>query len=535
VSRIAFGFFTITLIAGVLSCSKTPAEPTPSCSVSLPETQRSVNVGAEASVLSFSVSAPSGCSWTASVTGGFMNISSGAAGAGSGSITVNIAKNDGGSRAGGLTVGSITASVTQAATSGCAFEVTPATIQVPAGGGEVHLTVGVTQGTNCAWTAGTSDSFLTIAGGAAGIGNGTVRVAVAANSGGDRTGQVIAAGQTVNVSQDGPGQVLCDPGVTPRIAAVGLDGGEALFAVGVGATCSWTASSPFETYLSIMDPGPHVGPGTVRIRALPNPGTSRMGNVVIAGRQVTVHQPERPGACSLQVLPTTLNVPASAATATFTVRMLSGTFDICRWQARSVGSFARVVSETNVFNVDATVAVDVDANPGFVRTTDVQVLWGHTIDGGNEHELRVLIDQAGIPIPPCQFTVSPTSFSAPATVSTVTVTVTEINGRNCPIALANGAAYFSISTNPTGTPGVSLVTITIAANPGAARSSFVVIAGQTVTISQAGTSPSLQVKQGFEKVRNDMLGAGRALRDRHLVDRYADFTRPLRSRVGRDR
>ena len=60
----------------------------------------------------------------------------------------------------------------------------------------------VTAPAGCAWTAGSNVSFVTVTGGSAGNGNGTVSYSVAANSGGARSGSMTIAGQIVTISQN---------------------------------------------------------------------------------------------------------------------------------------------------------------------------------------------------------------------------------------------------------------------------------------------------------------------------------------------
>ena len=86
----------------------------------------------------------------------------------------------------------------------CTFTLSPTSIS--AGAAASTATITVTTGSACAWTAASNDAFITVTSGASGTGNGTVGVAIAANSGGARTGTLTIAGQTVTVSQGATGQ-----------------------------------------------------------------------------------------------------------------------------------------------------------------------------------------------------------------------------------------------------------------------------------------------------------------------------------------
>src|SRR5262245_24680183 len=99
----------------------------------------------------------------------------------------------------------------------CTYVLSATSLNVTSGGGSP--TVDVTTGSTCTWTATSNASFITVASGASGTGNGTVTLNVAANAGTTRSGTVTIAGQTVTVTQTGGGLSvgfrLLDPGRTP--------------------------------------------------------------------------------------------------------------------------------------------------------------------------------------------------------------------------------------------------------------------------------------------------------------------------------
>ena len=98
----------------------------------------------------------------------------------------------------------------------CTFSVTPATASVSNSGGNVSITV--TTGGACSWTATSNVPFITVSAGASGTGNGTVTATVAANTGAVRSGTLTIAGQTVTVTQDAAAGIsasfqMFDPGL----------------------------------------------------------------------------------------------------------------------------------------------------------------------------------------------------------------------------------------------------------------------------------------------------------------------------------
>lgn len=83
---------------------------------------------------------------------------------------------------------------------GCAFSISPANLNTSANGSSGNM-IFVTTQAGCAFTATTSDSFITIDSGANGSGNGTVSFSVAPNTGAARTGTILIGGQLFTVNQ----------------------------------------------------------------------------------------------------------------------------------------------------------------------------------------------------------------------------------------------------------------------------------------------------------------------------------------------
>lgn len=150
------------------------------------------------------IATQAGCAWSASSTSTFITAVGTTSGTGNGSVRFAIQNNSGEARSGSVQVAGHTVTVQQAAGSpqACDFALTPATVPVMAPGGDVSIVVAVTRGDNCAWTATSNDTFITVKQGATGVGNGTVVLTVAANQGASRTGSATIAGGSVSVSQD---------------------------------------------------------------------------------------------------------------------------------------------------------------------------------------------------------------------------------------------------------------------------------------------------------------------------------------------
>jgi hypothetical protein len=254
------------------------------CRIEIAPTARDVTAGGES--LSVSVTAPSGCAWTATTDNGWITVASSAAGSGNGTLGIAVAANTAGPRTGAVRVADQVLTIRQAAAA-CSFSITPSAQSIAAGGGAGNP-VTVSTGPGCAWTAVSNATWITVTAGQSGSGSGSVGFAVAPNQGGTRTGTVSIAGQTLTVTQ--AGTASCSYAVAPTTQAVGASGGVApAISVTTAADCSWTASSnaPWVTLLSGTS---GTGPGAVTYEVAANIGIARSATLTIAGRTVTVSQ-----------------------------------------------------------------------------------------------------------------------------------------------------------------------------------------------------------------------------------------------------
>ena len=135
-------------------------------------------------LIQYVVTAPSGCSWTASSNQAWATIASGATGSGSGIVYVLVAPNN-------TAATTLTATLTIAGQSvtltqrpgGCGYNsFSPEASVVPGSGGPVVFNV--VAGAGCEWTITNNDpTAITIVSGASGTGNGSVTLNVAPNLG----------------------------------------------------------------------------------------------------------------------------------------------------------------------------------------------------------------------------------------------------------------------------------------------------------------------------------------------------------------
>src|SRR6187397_614114 len=173
-----FGFRIPTvafLFALALSAceNKPPTAPTPSPSPSPTPTNCAFTVGdgpgaavaGAGSEFTVAITTTDACAWTATSNAPFITLKGAGSGAGSGAVTFVVAANAGSSRQGFVTVAGKSIVVSQDAPpppGECTFNVSPTQITAPPGGIVAVLTVSVTSGSSCAWTAQSESAFVTI-------------------------------------------------------------------------------------------------------------------------------------------------------------------------------------------------------------------------------------------------------------------------------------------------------------------------------------------------------------------------------------
>jgi M6 family metalloprotease-like protein len=173
-----------------------------SCTYSIsPQSQSFSSAGGTATV---SVTAGSGCSWTASSSAGWITVTSGASGSGNGTVGYSVQANAGVARSGTLAIGDQTFTVSQAGTT-CSYAISPTSASAAAAGGTGSFNVSA--GLACLWTASSDSNWLHVTY-ASGSANGSVNYSVDANSGPARAGHITVESQTFTLNQAGAGVSL---------------------------------------------------------------------------------------------------------------------------------------------------------------------------------------------------------------------------------------------------------------------------------------------------------------------------------------
>ena len=272
-----------TLNIGGQTFTVNQAGATQTCTVTINPTSQSVPA-AGATGISITVTAPAGCARPATSNATWITVTSGATGSGNGTVTLNVAANTGTARAGTVTIGGQTFTANQAAAAPtCTYSINPSAMTVGNEGAQ-NLTVAVSAGSGCAWTATENVGWLDIDSGSSGTGNGSVRFDVSSTGNSTRTGTLTIAGQTFTVTQ-----VPCSATLAPQSQSVTALGGTFTVAVTTQIGCDWQAIESL-SWVTITAGNSGEGSGTVTYAVLANIAGARSGTIAIAGVTFTVNQ-----------------------------------------------------------------------------------------------------------------------------------------------------------------------------------------------------------------------------------------------------
>lgn len=420
------------------------------------------------------VTAGAGCSWSASTTDGWITITGGASGTGNGSVSYSLAANTStSSRSGTITITGNTFSVTQLGVPPqCTLTLTPSSdpSAPAAGGARPTITVSANVG-SCTWSATAGAAWIHVTAPAGTVtGSGSVSYTLDANtSTASRSGSITIGANTFNITQLG---IVCQYTVAPSSANVTTAAGTGQFTVTTSASCTWTASvNGAPSWIRITAGSSGTGNGTVSYSYDANPGAARSAMFTIAGQSVTVNQAGVP--CSQSLNPTgNSGVPASGLTgATIAVTSNLAT---CAWTAVSGASWITITGGASGTG-NGTVTYNVASNlaPGATARSGVITI-------GNQ-QFTVFQDA-------CSYFPTPTSFVFSSNVSNSN-SVTVHAGGGCPWTAASNAPWITITSGATGS-GSGTVQFTVSTNTQTtyptSRTGTMTVAGQTITVTQAG-------------------------------------------------
>jgi hypothetical protein len=405
---------------------------------------------------SITVTAPGICPWTAVSSAAFVTITSGASGAGNGTVNFSVAGNTSvNPRNATITVVDQVFNITQA---GCTYAIAPPnqTFTSAAGTGSITVTTTAT----CPWTAVSGAAFVTITSGASGTGNGTVNFSVTANpSSVPRSTTITVVDQIFTVNQDG---APCTFSILPTSQSFSAAGGTGSVAVTAVIGCAWTAVSN-DGFITVTSGASGTGNGTVNYSVAPKGDVgSRMGTITIAGQTFTVTQAGTD--CSiLTIMPTNQSFPLGGGTGSVAVTTGAG----CMWTAASNAAFITITSGASGTG-NGTVNYSVAANPDPNPRSGTMTIGGQIFT----------VNQAGA----CPLTISPTGKTFLAAGGTATITVT--TDPTCFWTAVSNVAWITITSGSSGT-GNGMVRYSVAPNgSGVQRIGMINVSGKIHTVKQ---------------------------------------------------
>jgi hypothetical protein len=405
-----------------------------------------------------SVTTLPGCVWTVTSDASWLSATADD-GEGSGTVRFLATANPGPARSAALTIGGQRFLVTQQAPAAetCTFVVQPAAVAMEAAGGVTTITVQA--GASCSWTATSNVSWVTIVEPAAGTGNASLSVSVAANTGSPRTGTLAIAGRTVTITQAGS----CASTISPTSQAATAAGGAAgPVTVTSPATCSWTATT-MAAWITITSAAAGTGNGTVSFTAAANAGPARTGAVQIAGHTHTVNQAS---GCSVSIAPeSALPSPTGGPGAPIAVTAGPG----CAWAATTATSWLTITSGSSGTG-SGSVGYTVGVNTGAAREGTISIA-----------DNTFTVSQAAA----CAYVITPTSVDVGKNAGkSDPVAVTTSDG--CTWTATSNDSWITVTTGATGT-GNGAVTFTVSRNAEKSkRVGTLTIAGHTFTVTQDG-------------------------------------------------
>ena len=428
-------------------------------------------IGFAGGTFQVNVTTTSGCTWEVTSGASWMRVASGSPGTGSGVVAFTVDPNDGNERVSALAIAGQSFAVTQSASptpgpAQCTYSLNPAALPVPASGGAGSL---LSLTTTCAWTATTNVPWITLTS-PGGNGSAPIGFTVGVNTGSARSGTISigSATATINQAAAAPCSYTLDPTIIYAPSTAYTDSVK----VSTAATCNWTATSN-ASWIRITSGGSGPGNGTIGVSVDANPGGSRGGTVTVGSNSFTVSQADAP--CAFGLSPTNVDVPNSGSTnAPITV----STLGTCNWTATSGAPWITIASGGSGSG-NGTIRYNVAANTGGPRSSTITVGSSTTT-----------INQGAAP---CGFTLSATAFDVPAAAGNRTINVTSGASCNWTATKDAGASWITITSGASGS-GNGSVGFSFTANMGTVgRSATLTVAGQTVTVNQAGVECNLSV------------------------------------------
>ena len=431
-------------------------------------------VPAQGGAGSLAVSAARECVWSASAESQWLTIKTGATGQGDGAIEFNAAANaDPVVRRGAIVLNEQRVEVSQAAGE-CAYSLPEASGSFPQAGGAGQFEVRASSSL-CSWTAQSDAAWVSVRAGASSQGTATVQFDVAAAGGQTRSATITAAGLRFSIVQSA---ASCTYSVAPGAFTAGAGGDALTVTVTTGPGCAWSAASTVP-WISLSSAGTGTGAGTASF-SISATSAARSGSVVVAGRTIAVDQGggSAPTPCAFSISPESGAVPSAGGAGTVTVTTAAG----CPWTAASNVPWLTL---TGGASGNGPGQVSFQAAPGVEPRSGTLTIAGRAF---------TVNQSAG-----CSYSLAPEVQNVDAGEASFSVDVTSSPG--CGWSAASNAPWITLDKN--GGTGSGSLKLTVAANPGPARSGTATIAGRTLTINQAVAACAYRVSPLDLKVNED--------------------------------
>ena len=273
--------------------------------------------------------------------------------------------------------------------------------------------------------------------------------------------------------------------------AVPAGGVTASVAVNTAAGCAWTATSG-AAFITITQGATGSGSGSVQFTVAPNTGPARTGTLTVATTIFTLTQAAGIVVPQASLAPPSAQSPAAGQV----VDTLTPTLVVAN--AAATGNVGAVTYRFEVSDLDSfpdgvrTIAADsVPQGSGNTAWTVPQSLaagttyfWRARASGASVTSTFSNVETFRTPSG-CSFSLSTTTISANSAGGASTINVTAPGG--CAWTAVSNAPFITITSGAFGT-GNGTVGISVTPSGGVGRSGTLTIAGQTVTVNQAGSS-----------------------------------------------
>jgi hypothetical protein len=360
----------------------------------------------------------------------------------------------------------------------CQVALAASSSSIAADGGTGTITV--TTSPECPWEVSTSAGWLSGLSPTSGQGSGTVEFRAAPNPVASvREGDILVNEHRLRVSQQA---AVCRVELRSGSLTVEAGGGTGEVAVSAPGGCAWSAATD-ASWIAFTTPATGSGDGSVGVSVAPHGGNQRrVGTIAIGDQRFTVTQEpsSAPPGCVYSISSASQGVvPSAGADLTASVAVASG----CAWTATSSVAWITVVAGASGTGNGA-VAFRVAANPGSGRSGTVTVA-GQTF-AVTQAEATATPTPTPTPTPsPCSYTIAPPEAEIASVGGTGSVAVSTTAG--CTWTASSNAGWITVTSGASGT-GNGATAFAVAANPGAARSGTMSVAGQTFTVTQAAAT-----------------------------------------------